>query len=143
MLCAIFTFPFHSKQIYKYIKSLISTLCTYVHILCSNTQKSLYFEKNGKTYTKIFYEKKIKTFHRLPVPWLLYGILFHEPVKVNSCGMVCSIAILFMMLLFVVLSIACFRWRMNKGLGFTMFFLYFAFVAVSLMFEYKHIVCPF
>ncbi|XP_026279156.2 sodium/potassium/calcium exchanger Nckx30C isoform X3 [Frankliniella occidentalis] len=74
----------------------------------------------------------------LPVPWLLYGIIYGKPVEVNSHGMVCSIAILFMMLLFVIMSIACFNWRMNKGLGFTMFLLYFVFVAVSLMFEYKY-----
>lgn len=82
-------------------------------------------------------------FHSLPIPWLLYGILFQAPVEVNSCGMVCSIAILFMMLLFVIASIACFQWRMNKGLGVTMFLLYFVFVAISLMFEYKHLTCPF
>lgn len=80
---------------------------------------------------------------RLPVPWLLYGIIYGKPVEVNSVGMVCSIAILFMMLLFVTISIACFHWKMNKGLGFTMFLLYFVFVAVSLMFEYNIIVCPF
>lgn len=79
----------------------------------------------------------------LPIPWLLYGIVFQAPVEVNSCGMVCSIAILFMMLLFVIASIACFQWRMNKGLGVTMFLLYFVFVAISLMFEYKHLTCPF
>ncbi|XP_055299651.1 sodium/potassium/calcium exchanger Nckx30C isoform X2 [Sitodiplosis mosellana] len=79
----------------------------------------------------------------LPIPWLLYGIFFQAPVEVNSCGMVCSIAILFMMLLFVIASIACFQWRMNKGLGVTMFLLYFVFVAISLMFEYKHLTCPF
>ncbi|XP_071053821.1 sodium/potassium/calcium exchanger Nckx30C-like isoform X3 [Onthophagus taurus] len=79
----------------------------------------------------------------LPVPWLIYGIIYNKPVEVNSVGMVCSITILFMMLLFVVLSIACFRWKMNKGLGLTMFLLYFVFVAVSLMFEYETIVCPF
>ncbi|EDW52289.1 sodium/potassium/calcium exchanger Nckx30C isoform X5 [Drosophila sechellia] len=79
----------------------------------------------------------------LPIPWLLYGIIYGAPVEVNSVGMVCSITILFMMLVFVVMSIACFRWRMNKGLGFTMFLLYFAFVAVSLMFEYDVITCPF
>ncbi|XP_055387895.1 sodium/potassium/calcium exchanger Nckx30C [Condylostylus longicornis] len=78
----------------------------------------------------------------LPVPWLLYGIIYQAPVEVNSHGMVCSITILFMMLLFVVMSIACFRWKMNKGLGLTMFLLYFVFVAVSLMFEYNIIVCP-
>ncbi|XP_030377171.1 sodium/potassium/calcium exchanger Nckx30C [Scaptodrosophila lebanonensis] len=78
----------------------------------------------------------------LPIPWLLYGIIYDAPVEVNSVGMVCSITILFMMLVFVVMSIACFRWRMNKGLGFTMFLLYFVFVAVSLMFEYDMITCP-
>lgn len=79
----------------------------------------------------------------LPIPWLLYGIVFGAPVEVSSCGMVCSIAILFMMLLFVIASIACFQWRMNKGLGVTMFLLYFVFVAVSLAFEYNHLTCPF
>ncbi|XP_031785453.1 sodium/potassium/calcium exchanger Nckx30C isoform X3 [Nasonia vitripennis] len=78
----------------------------------------------------------------LPVPWLLYGLIYGTPVEVNSVGMVCSIAILFCMLLFVILSIAFFKWRMNKGLGFTMFLLYFVFVAVSLMFEYELITCP-
>ncbi|XP_076636277.1 solute carrier family 24 member Nckx30C isoform X5 [Colletes latitarsis] len=78
----------------------------------------------------------------LPVPWLLYGLIYGKPVEVNSVGMVCSIAILFCMLLFVIMSIACFKWRMNKGLGFTMFLLYFVFVAVSLMFEYEFLVCP-
>ncbi|KAL9930940.1 solute carrier family 24 member Nckx30C isoform 3-T7 [Glossina fuscipes fuscipes] len=78
----------------------------------------------------------------LPIPWLLYGIFYGAPVEVNSVGMVCSITILFMMLIFVVMSIACFHWRMNKGLGFTMFLLYFVFVAVSLMFEYDVITCP-
>ncbi|KAJ8926081.1 hypothetical protein NQ315_009937, partial [Exocentrus adspersus] len=78
----------------------------------------------------------------LPVPWLLYGIIYGTPVEVNSGGMVCSITILFMMLIFVIMSIACFRWKMNRGLGVTMFLLYFVFVAVSLMFEYEYIVCP-
>lgn len=80
--------------------------------------------------------------NRLPVPWLLYGLIYGKPVEVNSVGMVCSIAILFCMLLFVIMSIACFKWRMNRGLGFTMFLLYFVFVTVSLMFEYEILVCP-
>ncbi|CAO1318007.1 unnamed protein product [Diamesa serratosioi] len=78
----------------------------------------------------------------LPVPWLIYGIIYGQPVEVSSEGMVCSITILFMMLLFVIISIACFRWKMNKGLGFLMFLLYFVFVAISLMFEYEWYKCP-
>lgn len=79
---------------------------------------------------------------RLPVPWLLYGIIYGAPVEVSSEGMVCSITILFLMLLFVIISIACFRWKMNKGLGLIMFMLYFVFVAVSLAFEYDYYSCP-
>ncbi|XP_034835302.1 sodium/potassium/calcium exchanger Nckx30C isoform X4 [Maniola hyperantus] len=78
----------------------------------------------------------------LPLPWLLYGIIYGEPVLVNSKGMVCSIVLLFAMLIFVIISIACFRWKMNKGLGFTMFLLYFVFVAVSLGLEYGYLRCP-
>ncbi|CRK94180.1 CLUMA_CG007696, isoform A [Clunio marinus] len=78
----------------------------------------------------------------LPVPWLLYCIIYGEPVKVTSAGMVCSITILFLMLLFVIISIACFRWKMNKGLGFVMFLLYFVFVAISLAFQYNKLECP-
>ncbi|KPJ04089.1 Sodium/potassium/calcium exchanger Nckx30C [Papilio xuthus] len=78
----------------------------------------------------------------LPLPWLLYGLINGEPVQVNSKGMVCSIVLLFAMLNFVILSIACFRWKMNKGLGFTMFLLYFVFVAVSLGLEYGFFHCP-
>lgn len=84
----------------------------------------------------------ISSTRRLPIPWLLYGLIYDAPVEVNSVGMVCSIALLFMMLLFVVISIACFRWKMNKMLGVTMFLLYFVFVAVSLAFEYDYLVCP-
>jgi solute carrier family 24 (sodium/potassium/calcium exchanger), member 2 len=79
---------------------------------------------------------------RLPLPWLLYGLINGEPVQVNSKGMVCSIVLLFAMLLFVILSIACFRWKMNRGLGLTMFMLYFVFVAVSLSLEYGYVHCP-
>ncbi|XP_049876608.1 sodium/potassium/calcium exchanger Nckx30C isoform X2 [Pectinophora gossypiella] len=78
----------------------------------------------------------------LPLPWLLYGIIYGEPVQVNSKGMVCSIVLLFAMLIFVIISIACFRWKMNRGLGFTMFLLYFVFVAVSLGLEYGYLHCP-
>ncbi|KOB75226.1 Sodium/calcium exchanger protein, partial [Operophtera brumata] len=78
----------------------------------------------------------------LPLPWLLYGIIYGEPVQVNSKGMMCSIVLLFAMLIFVIISIACFRWKMNRGLGFTMFLLYFVFVAVSLGLEYGYLRCP-
>jgi len=58
---------------------------------------------------------------------------------------VCSVYKLFNflgMLMFVVLSIMAFRWRMNKSLGFIMFLLYFLFLLVSLLFEYDVLECP-
>lgn len=34
-------------------------------------------------------------------------------VKVNSSGMVCSVILLFLMLLFVILTIAIFNWKLS------------------------------
>jgi Ca2+/Na+ antiporter len=31
----------------------------------------------------------------LPVPWLLYAIVFQKPIEVNAKGMLCSVSILF------------------------------------------------
>jgi sodium/potassium/calcium exchanger 2 len=45
------------------------------------------------------------------------------------------------MLMMVFLSIVACKWKMNKPLGVVMFFLYFGFVAVSLLFEYGTIKC--
>nr|XP_053646313.1 sodium/potassium/calcium exchanger Nckx30C-like isoform X4 [Cherax quadricarinatus] len=92
----------------------------------------------------------------LPIPWLLFAIVqvvknfinkvenptSIEPILVNSGGMGCSILMLFCMLMFVIISIACSKWKMNKGLGTTMFVLYFIFVLLSLAFEYSFISCP-
>ena len=53
------------------------------------------------------------------------------------------VLVLFITLIFVILSIAVYaRWKMNKALGITMFLFYIAFVAVSLAFEYGTIRCP-
>jgi len=78
----------------------------------------------------------------LPLPWLLFTIVFQKPVAVSSAGMVCSIAILFGMLMLVFLSILIFNWKMTKGMGFSMFIFYFLFVIVSLGFEYDFYACP-
>ncbi len=78
----------------------------------------------------------------LPLPWLLYTIVFQKSVPVSASGMVCSIAILFGMLLLVFFSILIFNWKMTKGMGFSMFLFYFLFVAVSLGFEYGLYRCP-
>ncbi|XP_068059650.1 sodium/potassium/calcium exchanger 1-like isoform X4 [Anomalospiza imberbis] len=79
----------------------------------------------------------------LPVPWFLFSIFNGlSPVAVSSNGLFCAIVLLFLMLLFVILSIAACRWKMNKLLGLTMFALYFVFLIISVMLEDKVISCP-
>ncbi|KAM8890708.1 sodium/potassium/calcium exchanger 1 isoform 2-T2 [Spinachia spinachia] len=79
----------------------------------------------------------------LPVPWLLFSS-FNDfaPVPVSSNGLFCAIVLLFIMLLFVIISIAVCKWKMNKLLGFSMFLLYFIFLVLSVMLEDRIIVCP-
>ncbi|XP_066052316.1 sodium/potassium/calcium exchanger 1 [Chamaea fasciata] len=79
----------------------------------------------------------------LPVPWFLFSVFNGlSPVAVSSNGLFCAIVLLFLMLLFVILSIAVCRWKMNKLLGLTMFALYFVFLIISVMLEDKIISCP-
>uniref|UniRef100_H0VP36 Sodium/potassium/calcium exchanger 1 n=1 Tax=Cavia porcellus TaxID=10141 RepID=H0VP36_CAVPO len=79
----------------------------------------------------------------LPVPWFLYSLINAlQPVPVSSNGLFCAIVLLFLMLLFVISSIALCKWRMNKILGFTMFLLYFVFLIISVMLEDRIISCP-
>ncbi|XP_058521647.1 sodium/potassium/calcium exchanger 1 [Ochotona princeps] len=79
----------------------------------------------------------------LPVPWLLFSLINGLlPVPVSSNGLFCAIVLLFLMLLFVISSIASCKWRMNKILGFTMFLLYFVFLIISVMLEDRIISCP-
>ncbi|KAM6909311.1 sodium/potassium/calcium exchanger 2 isoform 6-T6 [Xenentodon cancila] len=79
----------------------------------------------------------------LPFPWLMWSF-FNElrPVQVSSNGLFCAIVLLFLMLLFVIISIAACKWRMSKLLGFIMFLLYFVFLVVSVMLEDRVITCP-
>uniref|UniRef100_A0A3Q0SQC4 Solute carrier family 24 member 2 n=1 Tax=Amphilophus citrinellus TaxID=61819 RepID=A0A3Q0SQC4_AMPCI len=79
----------------------------------------------------------------LPFPWLLFNIINDfKPVEVSSNGLFCAIVLLFLMLLFVTMSIAACKWKMSKVLGSLMFLLYFVFLVVSVMLEDKVIVCP-
>ncbi|XP_035037324.1 sodium/potassium/calcium exchanger 2-like isoform X3 [Hippoglossus stenolepis] len=79
----------------------------------------------------------------LPFPWLVYNIINDfKPVEVSSNGLFCAIVLLFIMLLFVIISIASCKWRMSKILGLFMFVLYFVFLIVSVMLEDKIITCP-
>lgn len=80
---------------------------------------------------------------RLPVPWLIYTLLHEgEPVTVSSNGLFCAIVLLFLMLLFVIISIAACRWKMSRMLGLTMFVLYFVFLVLSVLLEDRVLICP-
>ncbi|XP_037102702.1 sodium/potassium/calcium exchanger 1-like isoform X2 [Syngnathus acus] len=79
----------------------------------------------------------------LPVPWLLYSLLHNgQPVTVSSNGLFCAIVLLFLMLLFVIISIATCHWKMSRTLGLTMFALYFVFLVLSVLLEDRVLVCP-
>ncbi|KAM8804576.1 sodium/potassium/calcium exchanger 1 [Eudromia elegans] len=79
----------------------------------------------------------------LPVPWFLFSFFNGlSPVAVSSNGLFCAIVLLFLMLLFVIISIAVCKWKMNKILGLTMFALYFVFLIISVMLEDRIISCP-
>uniref|UniRef100_A0A3P9Q2W7 Sodium/potassium/calcium exchanger 1 n=1 Tax=Poecilia reticulata TaxID=8081 RepID=A0A3P9Q2W7_POERE len=78
----------------------------------------------------------------LPVPWLIYTVIYDKPVAVSSNGLFCAIVLLFLMLLFVIISIAACRWKMSKKLGVTMFVLYFVFLILSVLLEDRILICP-
>jgi len=79
----------------------------------------------------------------LPLPWLLYTAIFQKSMEVNSVGMGCSIAMLFLMLLLVFISIILFKWEMTKPMGGVMLVLYLVFVIVSLGLSNCWFACPF
>ncbi|KAK5968903.1 Sodium/potassium/calcium exchanger 2 [Trichostrongylus colubriformis] len=86
----------------------------------------------------------------LPVPWILYFIiaLFRfsgsafPTVAVISNGLICSVGMLFLMLVFLVLAIALSRWKMDKIFGLVMIISYLGFCVFSVFLETGQIVCP-
>jgi len=89
----------------------------------------------------------------LPIPWLLYFIVapFREGVvgteaatsiAVSSNGLVCSVGMLFFMLLVLVAAIGLCGWQMNKIFGVTMIVSYVAFCFISVGLETGRFVCP-
>ena len=78
----------------------------------------------------------------LPFPWLLYSAIYvGKPIDVDSNGLVCSILLLFGMLLAVIITIAVSKWKMTKVMGVAMLGLYAAFVVLSVLLELKVILC--
>ncbi|XP_051570147.1 sodium/potassium/calcium exchanger 1-like [Myxocyprinus asiaticus] len=70
----------------------------------------------------------------LSVPCLLYSIFTGgRAVSVSSSGLFCVIAVLFLILLSGVTSIAAFKWRINKTFGLIMLMLYLLFLFLSVL----------
>ena len=64
------------------------------------------------------------------------------PVDVSSKGLVCSITLLFLMLIAVIVSIAISKWKMSKKFGVAMLILYICFVVLSILLELEIVPCP-
>ena len=77
----------------------------------------------------------------LPLPWFIRCCInkFEKPLYHESNSLGSSVAMLFLMLISVIVSIACLGWRLHKKLGVICVVLYIIFVIVSLLLEYKTI----
>ena len=75
----------------------------------------------------------------LPLPWLFFVFVYGCPVPVggHAEGNGLSVFILLAMVAAVIVSIAASGWKMSKGLGYTMFGLYFVFIAQELARNYS------
>ncbi|EYC34374.1 hypothetical protein Y032_0001g383 [Ancylostoma ceylanicum] len=86
----------------------------------------------------------------LPIPWLLFFIVepFRNPgnpaqfISVSSKGLLCSVGMLFIMLVVLVFSTFISRWRMNKAFGVIMIVSYIAFCLFSVALETDRLKCP-
>ncbi|XP_067666878.1 sodium/potassium/calcium exchanger 1-like [Haliotis asinina] len=79
----------------------------------------------------------------LPVPWLLWSIIQGgRGIDVSSKGLLCSIVLLFIMLVAVIVTIAASKWKMSRTLGAIMFLLYIVFITLSVLVEIGIIPCP-
>ena len=79
----------------------------------------------------------------LPLPWLLYSIIYQQPIHVTSVGMGCKVGLLFLMLIVVFISILTFKWKLSKAMGGVMIVMYAVFVVVSLGLSNCWFTCPF
>jgi K+-dependent Na+/Ca+ exchanger-like protein len=69
----------------------------------------------------------------LPVPWLVFSIVRGESVTIGADGVWISIMILLGMLVLIIGTVHLSGWRLTKGLGYTMFFFYFCFLAQAII----------
>jgi len=68
----------------------------------------------------------------LPFPWLVFCACYGENVKVAAKTLLLDVCILVGMVAFVIACVAYNKWKMTRSLGYSMFTLYFVFVAQAL-----------
>ncbi|CAI2354353.1 unnamed protein product [Caenorhabditis sp. 36 PRJEB53466] len=84
----------------------------------------------------------------LPIPWLIHffiGLFKSDPtenISVTSNGLVCSLGLLFAMLIVLLACVAISRWKMDKFFGLLMIFSYCAFCMLCILLETGHLKCP-
>lgn len=69
----------------------------------------------------------------LPTPWIFFSLINQKNVRIFSCELAVSIAVLIGMLLSVVFSVMLSGWKMSKKLGYSMFVLYLVFLTQDLI----------
>uniref|UniRef100_A0A0R3RPS6 Na_Ca_ex domain-containing protein n=1 Tax=Elaeophora elaphi TaxID=1147741 RepID=A0A0R3RPS6_9BILA len=87
----------------------------------------------------------------LPVPWLLQfairllknsSISCLSTIPVISKGLVCSVGLLFLMLIVLIAAVKMCRWKMNKIFGLVMIIAYLTFCLLGILLELGYISCP-
>ncbi|CAD5225345.1 unnamed protein product [Bursaphelenchus okinawaensis] len=84
----------------------------------------------------------------LPFPWLLKFFIDsvfysrYQTISIISNGLICSLGMLFSMLVILYISVWAFGWRMNKKFGFTMITSYVAMCILSVLLELDIVLCP-
>ena len=71
----------------------------------------------------------------LPIPWIIYILVYNEPVEVGTNLILISVAILFIMLIATISTIAINKWQMTKTMGVMMFFLYIIFMIIMIVLD--------
>ncbi|EFO20622.1 K -dependent Na /Ca exchanger, partial [Loa loa] len=88
----------------------------------------------------------------LPIPWLLQFAIrwLTRPssnsrlgtIPVVSKGLICSVGLLFLMLIVLIVAVKICRWEMNKIFGIVMIIAYLAFCSLSVLIELGYVICP-
>ena len=63
-------------------------------------------------------------------------------ISVISKGLICSVGLLFIMLLVLIAAIALLGWRMNNAFGVVMIVAYVIFCVFTVLLELDHVKCP-